>query len=137
MSVAVITAPTCRFKTKRTGPHIGIVRGDICGDCLIAMQAALSNLGDSFCFECGHKPSDGDLMGFFYRDSGAMLLCQACSVRFGAKITSEIDAEQSAKQALTINSIDACEKIYSETDLNKRMTLWQHFRDRFGPKRRM
>ena len=76
-------------------------------------------------------------MGFFYRDSGAMLLCQACSVRFGAKITSEMDAEQSAKQALTINSIDAREEIYSEMDLNKRMTLWQRFRDQLGPKRRI
>ena len=137
MSAAVITAPTCRFKTKRRGVHIGIARADICGDCLAAMQAALVGGGPAFCFECGWNPKPGDLLGYFYRDTGAMWMCEPCSLKQGAKLTSEIDAKAAERQALIITSVQARHEIMTAPTLEQKMTLWQKWRMVVGPRRKV
>ena len=136
-SPAVITAPTCRFKTKRKGAHIGIIRADICGDCLVAMQASLVSKGPAFCHDCGYEPEPGDLMAYFYRDTGAMLLCNPCAEKFGAKLTSELDAERSMREALIIKSLNAREQIYRAETAQQKMTLWQQWREILGPRRKV
>ena len=135
-SPAVITAPTCRFKTKRKGAHIGIVRADICGDCLADMQASLVGKAPVFCHECGHNPDPGELMAYFYRDTGAMWLCQTHSNQFAAKITSELDAAQAAKDALRIQSINAREQIVQAATPEEKLRLWEYWRRVVGPRRK-
>ena len=137
MSATVITSPTCRFKTRRAGLHKPIIRADICGDCLIAMQASLSGVIPAFCHECGLEPAPGDLMGFFYRDTGAMWLCEPCSLRFGAKLTSEADTAASARQALIIKSATARHEIATAPTMEAKMTLWHRWRQVVGPRRRI
>lgn len=134
---AVITAPTCRFKTKRRGAHIGIARADICGDCLRAMQASLVGSEPVFCHECGANAKVGDLFGFFYRDTGAMWLCRGCSSRFGAALTSELDLQRFERQALIIDTATAHEEIAKAPTPAAKMTLWQRWRDAIGPRRRV
>jgi hypothetical protein len=137
---AVITAPTCRFKTKRPGYHLGIVRADICGDCLSAMQASLLavfNGGPVFCHECGCVPQAGDLLSYIYRDTEAMLLCEPCRVTWAAKLTSELDAERSARESLIIRSVNAREAIATAPTVQRKLTLWEQWRAVLGPRRRV
>jgi len=139
MTPAIITAPTCRFKTKRRGAHVGLARADICGDCLADMQASLVavfNGGLVFCHECGEVPQPGDLLSYIYRDTGAMLLCEGCRVRWAAKLTSEIDAARSERQSLIIRSTDAREAI-AAAPVQRKLSLWQQWRAVLGPRRRV
>lgn len=139
MSTAVITSPTCRFKTTRNPAalHKPIIRADICGDCLAAMQASLTGAGPAFCHECGYHPAAGDLMGYFYRDSGALWLCGGCSARYGAALTSEVDAAAADRQALIINSATANHEIITAPTAEQRMNLWYKWRQIVGPRRRV
>lgn len=140
-SPAVITAPTCRFKTKRKGAHIGIIRADICGECLIAMQNSLKSLftdqQNVFCHECGTRPEIGDLMSYVYRDVEAMILCEPCRVKWAAKLTSELDAERTERQSLIIRSINAREAIAAAPTPAEKLSLWQRARELLGPRRKI
>lgn len=138
---AVITAPTCRFKTKRAGAHIGIARADICGDCLAAMQASLKSLftdqQNVFCHECGIRPQVGDLMSYIYRDVDAMILCEPCRLKWAAKLTSELDANRTDRQAMIIKSVEARAAIAAAVDPKEKLSLWTRARNLLGPRRRI
>lgn len=144
-SPAVITSPTCKFKTKRTGLHKPIVRGDegggyVCADCLVAMQASYQSLfngqGGVFCHECAKIPGPGDLYAYVYRDVEAMILCEGCNAKHVIKIAGERAAIADQKQALVIHSVDAREQIALEQDREKKQTLYQRFKDMYGSRRR-
>ena len=135
---AIITAPTCRFKNKRKGLHIGIVHNNICGDCLRDMQASLTTIftgGPVFCHECGAAPAQDELLSFLYRDTGAMILCEPCRIKFAPKIVHEVDATAADKEAIAIKSVIAEEQIAAATNPYKKLSLWEQWRRIVGYRR--
>lgn len=139
MSPAIITAPTCRFKAKRRGLHIGIVLNNTCADCLADMQASLSAIftgkGPVFCHECGAAPAADELLSFLYRDTGAIILCEPCRLKFAPKIVHEVDATAADREAIAIKSVIATEQIARADNPYKKLSLWEQWRRIVGYRR--
>src|SRR5262245_57556894 len=112
-----------------------MVRGDVCLECWTDMRASLTSLftqGQAFCHECGQTPGTGEILSYLYRDSGAMILCEPCRMRFAPKIVSEVDAQAADKQAMVIKSVDAREEIARAESPYKKLTLWEQWRRLLG-----
>lgn len=153
----ILTSPTCRFKTGRTGLHKPIARVDratgqaTCYDCLLEMQRSLSRLfdeeksGPAFCHECGFRfkvqadearaRGEADIpIAVHYRDTEAVLLCPKCDKKHGAKISGEVNAAANERLRLVMASVEARQAI-ADAPVAVKQSLYERFLARLGHRR--